>query len=101
MIKELSNLKVKAIAVEVPEGTLTTTRMVNDRPLLIWVSEFIDVTTLELPPGEWKVIGRANEIEYPASNIPDLLTAALFEADWKEYCAANNLTNELILINKG
>ncbi len=92
MIKHLENLKVKAIAVKVPEGYQC--KMWSDKKILSCLENTIGNSSgkkyIELPHGEWVIIGRADIGE----------TADVFSMDyedWQSYCNEHNLANELIL----
>lgn len=101
-IKQLTGLKVEAIAVEVnPEyqyfsidvhGFLEGCHNPTD---FKWVIE-------KLPEGEWTILGRANELDFiDIGGIEDIgLPWTECKKYWLSYMAANNLTNELILIKK-
>jgi hypothetical protein len=106
MIKELSNLKVKAIAVNVPDGVDPIMGLIYG----VRVIHFGGTKHIALPPGTWTILGRANElksmhtiVKNDGVNYWNYLTGGVFMSSshcWQSYCTANNLTNQLILIQQ-
>ena len=102
MMKELTGLKCKAIAVEVPEGVEPVMGLIYG----VRIIHFGTTKHLILPKGSWTILGRANEFTMTTISkmLPDNLNNENIQAygfeEWQSYCTVNNLTNELILIEQ-
>lgn len=100
-MKELKGLKVEAIAVKVPEGA-ENIKIIGEFPRLYYDIKprgFDDGHRyVHLPNDEWKILGRANELnDFRMFKLVNGITLYRKE-EWDDYCTANGLTNELILI---
>lgn len=101
-IKQLNGLKVEAIAIPVKEGLGASVGMIYGERHLCFKNSPANIL---LPPGNWSIIGRCNEftMTHIAKMLPENLNNENIQAygfeEWQSYCAANNLTNELILIS--
>lgn len=107
MIKELTGLKCKAVAVKVPDFLTVNNSAVFGTHLCCNVKGFGWSADI-LPEGSWTILGRANEIDshikkfFDGGGIEDeIKELKMSMSDWANYCTANNLTNQLILINNG
>lgn len=125
MIQELQNLKVRALSVDLPEPYNVI--YIHDGKLKLRL-EHISTwkRDIDLPKGKWKILGRADELNndklkdvcfyhvvsdtrfysnygnYKGVDFRDIIDNSFrIPLDsWKSYIAANNLTNELILIQQ-
>lgn len=103
-MKELTGLKVKAIAVDIPEGTnaiISYAPTTNVSGVYLESSGTINANVLEYINGAWQILGRANEIPYSVLRkywTPERFAKQAFE--WREYCKEQGITNELILIEQ-
>jgi hypothetical protein len=98
-MKELTGLKVKALAVEVPDGIEPVMGLIYG----VRVLYFGGTKHIAFPPGTWTILGRANELTIGQRfSLVDMGSISAYteiiERKWQSYCTANNLTNELILI---
>lgn len=95
MTRELQGLKVRALACDVPNDFHSAE--IDSRDLLIYVqdSSFPELkrswVAFSLPPGNWTIYSRADEMDLT-------MEMEICDEDWTDYCAANNITNQLILI---
>lgn len=116
MTRELTGLKCRAIAVTVPENfCFADISMIHGVFPCLYINTYEDIESdfeeqpmhVDLPPGEWEVLGRVNDLHifskfklvqsYNSMQEGDYL---YLTQEWQSYCAANGLTNELILIEK-
>ena len=113
-ITELKNLRVRAIAVQVPEDAhdfyfdkaFDAVFYTLDKEPFYGAGHRFRV---DLPNEWWLILGRANELD--ARDFLKMLFGEDYifadgplygkvEIEWQSYCTANNLTNQLILIQE-
>ena len=107
MIQTLEGLKVEAIAVDCAEQY--DTYYIRNSSILILGLEHLSTwkREIELPPGEWTILGRANELRSNDGYFLDSFFKLVGRKSdekakefWINYREVNNLTNQLILIKQ-
>lgn len=104
-MKELLNLKKRALAVGVLEGaTYSIQQYINTVGTSFVLSitsqhgNTGSITSVQLPPGSWVILGRVGELnsKEKLSLIEDKIELRAL-SKWSQYCSKHDLTNELIL----
>lgn len=105
-IKQLKDLNVDAIAVEVPNDALGFKLPSQHKGILQYKNKVHSKVKqwIDLPEGKWAILGSADKLTFQQETLlcdqSSKHNDTVFYTSWHRYMKSNNLTNEIILIKK-